>query len=172
MRTVCFIAMKCEMSDKMRKSGAKRVVTIIIVIFTILIIGIMQPLYFGARTYFGLDPRLIILPISFISIVFYILHVYQNWPRVLAWFKKSPDKKKQRDKIWRAVVLIALILVLGYNISSAWHEAMTRTGAEMLLVLRSMQFGTYLSTVFIIIHVWQRWRLTFSYFRRKPSKKA
>jgi TRAP-type C4-dicarboxylate transport system permease small subunit len=91
---------------------------------------------------------------------------------VLAWFKKSPDKKKQRDKMWRAVVLIAFILVLGYNISSAWHEAMTRTGAEMLLVLRSMQFGTYLSTVFIVIHVWQRWRLTFSYFRRSPSKKA
>ena len=156
----------------MRKSRAKRVVTIIIVIFTILIIGIMQPLYFGVHSYFGLNPRFIVLPISFISIVFYILHVYQNWPLVLAWFKKSPDKKKQRAKMWRAVVLIAFILVLGYGISNGWREALTRSGAEMLLVLRSMQLGTYLSTVFLIIHVWQRWRLTFSYFKRRPGKEA
>ena len=156
----------------MRKSGAKRVVTIIMVIVTILVIGIMQPLYFGARTYFGLDPRLVVLPVSFISIVFYILHIYQNWPLMLAWFKKSPDKKKQRAKMWRAVVLIAFILLLGYGISNGWREALTRSGAEMLLVLRSMQLGTYLSTVFLIIHVWQRWRLTFSYFKRRPAKEA
>ena len=164
--------LKWEMSDKMRKSGAKRIVTIMMVILTILFIGIIQPVYFGVRTYFGLDPRLILLPISFISIVCYILHVYQNWPLMLAWFKKSSDKKKQRAKMWRAVVLIAFILVLGYGISSAWHAALTRKGAEMLLVLRSMQFSTYLSTVFLAIHVWQRWRLTFSYFRRNPRKKA
>jgi hypothetical protein len=90
---------------------------------------------------------------------------------MLAWFKKSPDKKKQRAKRWRALVLIAFILVLGYGISSAWHAALTHKGAEMLLVLRSMQFSTYLSTVFLAIHVWQRWRLTFSYFKRSPSKK-
>ena len=156
----------------MRRSGAKRVVTIIIVVLTILIVAIMQPLYFGVRTYFGIDPRLIILPISFISIVFYVLHVYQNWLLMLAWFKKSPDRKKQRDKMWRAVVLIAFILVLGYGISSGWHTALTHTRAEILLVLRSMQFSTYLSTLFIVIHVWQRWRLTFSYFRRSPSRKA
>jgi hypothetical protein len=156
----------------MRKSGAKRVVTIIIVILTILIIGIQQPLFFGARTYFGLDPRLILLPISFIANVFYILHIYQNWPLVLAWFKKSPDKKKQRDKMWRAAVLIAFILVLGYDVSSAWHTALTSSGAEIHLVLSSMQFWTYLATVFLAIHVWQRWRLTFSYFRRSPGKRA
>jgi fumarate reductase subunit D len=164
--------LKWEMSDKMRKSGAKRVVTIMMVIFTILIIGIMQPLYFGVYPYFGLSPIIFIMPISFIGIVCIILHLYQQWPLMLAWFKKSPDRKKQRAKMWRAVVLIALILVLGYHIPSAWYEGLTRTKADILLVLRSMQFGTYLGTVFIIIHVWQRWRLAFSYFRRKPRKKA
>jgi hypothetical protein len=154
----------------MRKSGAKRIVTIMMVIFTILIVGIMQPLYFGARTLFGLSPIIFIMPISFIGIVCIILHLYQNWQLMLAWFKKSPDKKKQRDKIWRAVVLIALILVLGYHIPSAWYEGMTHKGAEIRLVLRSMQFGTYLGTVLIIIHVWQRWRLTFSYFRKSRKK--
>jgi hypothetical protein len=142
------------------------------VIFTILMLAILQPLYFGARTLFGLYPTLILLPISFISIVFYILHIYQNWPLMLAWFKKSPDRKKQRDKMWRAVVLIAFILVLGYDISSAWYAGLTHTGAEMRFVLKSMRIWSWVATGFLAVHVWQRWRLTFSYFRRNPRKKA
>ena len=156
----------------MRKSGAKRVVTIIMLITTIIQFALIQPVFFGVYSYFGFHPAVFIMPMSFICMVFYVLHLYQHWQLMLAWFKKSPDKKKQRAKTWRAVVLIAFVLVLGYGSSSGWHAALTHKGAEMLLVLRSMQFSTYLSTIFIIIHVWQRWRLTYSYFRRKPSKKA
>ena len=155
----------------MRRSRAKRVVTIIIVIFTILIVGIMQPLYFGVRTYFGLDPRLIVLPISFISIVFYILHIYQNWPLMLAWFKKSPDKKKQRDKTQRAVVLMTFMLVLVCALAVGWYEALTSVGGEPP-PLETMRIFCWVGFGFLAIHVWQRWRLILSYFRRKPSKKA
>ena len=155
---------------EMRKSGAKRVVTIIMLIVTVIQLANMQPVFFGVRTYFGLFPPLIILPVSFIAIVFIILHVYQNWPLMLAWFKKSPDKKKQRDKTWRAVVLIAFILVLVYSISSSWFEALTSKGRD--IPLESMRVWSWVAYVFLAIHVWQRWRLTFSYFRRSPSKKA
>ena len=154
----------------MRKSKAKRIVTIIILVLTILIVAIMQPLYFGVRTYFGIDPRLIILPISFIAMVLYVLHVYQNWPLMLAWFKKSPDKKKQRDKMWRAVVLIVFILVLACDIAFAWHEILTNLGKGPP-PLESMRIWFWLAFVFLAIHVWQRWRLTFSYFRRNPRNK-
>ena len=156
----------------MRKSKAKRIVTIIMLITTFIQFALIQPAFFGVLSYFGLVPPVFILPMSFICIVFYVLHLYQQWPLMLAWFKKSPDKKKQRAKMWRAVILIAFILVIGYGISSGWREALTRTRAEMPLVLRSMQLSTYLSTVFLIIHVWQRWRLTFSYFKRSPAKRA
>ena len=62
----------------MRKSGAKRVVTIMMVISYILVLAVLQPVYFGVGTYFGLIPAVFIMPMSFISIVFTVLHVYQN----------------------------------------------------------------------------------------------
>ena len=46
----------------MRKSGAKRVVTIIMLILTIIQLANMQSIFFGVRTYFGFNPGLIILP--------------------------------------------------------------------------------------------------------------
>ena len=152
----------------MRKSGAKRVVTILVLIVTIIQIVQVQPALLGVHSYFGLIPIVFILPISFISIVFYSLHVYQHWPLMLAWFKKSPDKKKQRDKTWRMVVLIAFILVLGYDIASGWYETLTSEAKE--IPLESMRIWFWLAFVFLAIHVWQRWRLTLSYFKPGPTK--
>lgn len=154
----------------MRKSKAKRVVTILLLVFNVVDIALLQPVFFGVRTYFGLDPRLVILPVSFIAIVFIVLHLYQNWPLFLAWFKKSPDKKKQRDKMWRMVILIAFVLVLSYDIVSAWYEALTKSAIE--ISIESMRIWSWVATGFLAIHVWQRWRLTFSYFKRRSGKKA
>jgi len=156
----------------MRTSRAKRVVTIMMVISYILVQAVMQPVYFGVRTYFGLYPAVIIMPISFISIVFTVLHVYQNWQLMLAWFKKSPDKKKQRDKTRRAVVLIALMLAVVCALTFGWSEGLKALGEGKPPPLETMRIFSLVAFVFVVIHVWQRWRLTFSYFRRKPSKEA
>ena len=155
----------------MRKSKAKRVVTIILLIASILQFANVQPAFFGVYSYFGFIPIVFILPVSFITIVFIILHVYQNWPLVLAWFKKSPDKKKQRDKMWRAVVLIVFMLVMSCSIAFGWYESLTSKGKDML-PLETMRIWFWVSYGLLAIHVLQRWRLTFSYFRRSPSKKA
>ena len=155
----------------MRNRGAKRVVTILVLIVTIIQIVQIQPALFGVHSYLGLIPIVFILPISFIAMVLYVLHVYQNWPLMLAWFKKSPDKRKQRDKMWRAVVLIVFILVLACDMAFAWSESLTNMGKGPP-PLESMRIWFWLAFVFLAIHVWQRWRLTFSYFRRNPSKKA
>ena len=156
----------------MRKSGAKRVVTIMMVISYILVLAVLQPVYFGVHTYFGLHPAVIIMPISFISIVFNVLHVYQNWQLMLAWFKKSADKKKQRDKTWRAVVLIALMLAVVCALAFGWSEALKSLGEGQPPPLESMRIFSWVAFVFVVIHVWQRWRLTFSYLRRKPINKG
>ena len=152
----------------MRKSRAKRVVIIIMLITTIIQFALIQPAYFGVLSYFGLAPAVFIMPMSFICIVFYVLHLYQQWPLMLAWFKKSPDKTKQRDKTWRAVVLIVFILVLACDIAFAWHEILKNLGKGPPS-LESMRILFWLAFVFLAIHVWQRWKLTFSYFRRNPS---
>jgi len=163
--------LKWEMSDKMRKSGAKRIVTIMMLILTIMGFAVEQPVLFGVHLYFGLTPIVFIMPISFIAIVFIILHLYQQWPLMLAWFKKSPDKKKQRDKTWRAVVLMTLILTFVCALAFGWYEALTSLGGEPP-PLETMRIFSWVAYGFLAIHVWQRWRLTFSYFRRSPSKKA
>jgi hypothetical protein len=156
----------------MRKGEAKRIVTILMVIFTIIDLAVIEPAFFGVRSYFGLIPPVFIMPVSFIAIVLYVLHVYQNWPLMLAWFKKSPDKKKQRDKTWRAIILIIFILVLVYDLAFAWYEMLTSQGKEILSVLDTMRIWSWVAYGFLAIHVWQRWRLTFSYFRRNPRKKT
>jgi hypothetical protein len=155
-----------------RKSRAKRVVTIIMLIVTVIQFFLIQPALFGVRTYFGLIPIVFILPMSFICIVFYVLHLYQNWQVMLAWFKKSPDKKKQRAKVWRAVVLMAFILAVVCALAFSWFEVIKSLREGQPPPIESMRIFMWVAFVFLAIHVWQRWRLTFSYFRRSPSKKA
>jgi hypothetical protein len=159
--------LKWEMSDKMRKSRAKRIVIIIMLIVTVIQIALIQPAFFGVHRYFGLIPIVFVLPMSFICIVFYVLHLYQQWPLMLAWFKKSPDKKKQRDKTWRAVVLIAFMLALVCTMSFGWYESLKSLREGQPPPLESMRIFMWVAFAFLAIHVWQRWRLTFSYFRRK-----
>ena len=154
----------------MRKSRAKRVVTILLVIFNVVLLAIMQPAFFGVGSYFGLDPRIVIMPVSFVTIIIIFLHFYQSWPLFLAWFKKSPDRKKQIEKLQRMVVLIAFVSILGYDIISAWYEALTKSATE--IPLESIRVWSWVATGFLAIHVWQRWRLTFSYFKRGSAKKA
>jgi hypothetical protein len=158
----------------MRKSGAKRVVTIIMLITTVIQFAVEQPACFGVYSYFGLSPIMFILPLSFICIVFIVLHIYQQWPLMLAWFKRSPDRKKQRDKVWRMVVLIVFMLVLAYDLAFAWYEMLTNVGGgpPPLEIIKTARIWSWVAWGLLAIHVWQRWRLTFSYFRRKPSKEA
>ena len=156
----------------MRKSGAKRIVIIIMLIATIIQLANIQPALFGVLSYFGLIPIVFILPISFICIVFYVLHIYQNWPLMLAWFKKSPDKRKQRDKTQRAVVLMTFILALICSVSFGWYESLKSLREGQPPPLESMRIFLWVAFGLLAIHVWQRWRLTFSYFQRKPSKKT
>ena len=143
----------------MRKSRAKRIVTIIMLITTVIQFALIQPVFFGVHLYFGLIPTVFILPMSFICIVFYVLHLYQQWPLMLAWFKKSPDKKKQRDKTQRAVVLMTFMLVLVFALAVGWYEALTSVGGEPP-PFETIRIFSWVAYGLLAVHVWQRWRLT------------
>jgi hypothetical protein len=69
-----------------RKSRAKRVVTIIMLITTVIQFFLIQPAFLGVTLYFGLIPAIFIMPMSFICIVFYVLHLYQQLTLMLSWF--------------------------------------------------------------------------------------
>lgn len=156
----------------MRKSGARRIVTVIMLITTVIQLALMQPVFFGVYPYLGLNPAVFILPMSFICMVFYVLHLYQQWPLMLAWFKKSPDKKKQRDKTWRAAILMTLLLTVFCALAFGWFEAMKSLREGQPPSLESMRIFSWIAFGFLAVHIWQRWRLTFSYFRRKPVGSA
>jgi hypothetical protein len=156
----------------MRRSRAKRIVTIIILILTVTQFILLQPAFLGVNLYFGLIPVVFILPVSFICIVFYFLHVYQHWPLMLAWFKKSLDKKKQRDKTQRAIVLITFMLACTLALAFGWYEALKSIGEGQPPPLESMRIFFWVAFGLLAIHVWQRWKLTFSYFQRKPINKT
>ena len=153
----------------MRKSRSKRIVTIIMLITTIIQFALIQPTFFGVLSYFGLIPIVFILPMSSVCMVFYVLHLYQQWPLMPAWFKKSPDKRKQRAKIWRAAVLMAFILALVCTLAFGWFETLKSLREGHPPPLETMRIFFWVAFVFLVIHVWQRWRITFSYFLRKPS---
>jgi hypothetical protein len=104
--------------------------------------------------------------------VFYVLHVYQHWTLMLAWFKKSPNKKKQRDKTQRAVVLMTFMLACVLALAFGCYETLKALGEGKPPPLESMRIFCWVAFGFLAIHVWQRWKLTFSYFQRKPSDKT
>ena len=147
----------------MRKRAAKRAVTIALLLVTLVLLASMQPVFFGAQTYFGINPLIILLPLSFVCVALICLHLYQNWPHLLFWFKRDHDKKKQRDKIQRMLVLVAFMLVLGYDISSAWYYVLSVdiAGAPM----GTIRLWSWVATGLLAIHIWQRWRLTLFYFK-------
>jgi hypothetical protein len=91
---------------------------------------------------------------------------------MLAWFKKSPDKKKQRDKIQRAVVLMTFMLALVCALAFGWFEAIKSLREGQPPPLESMRIFLWVAFGLLAVHVWQRWRLTLSYFRRNSGKKT
>jgi hypothetical protein len=92
------------------------------------------------------------------------LHLYQTWPLVRVWFKKSNDKEKKRDRLQRIPTLVAFVVVMSYDVASAWYYAL-EYGIDAM-PMESIRLCSWVATGLLAVHVWQRWRLTFSYFRR------
>ncbi len=147
----------------MRTRAWKRIVTVTILVVAVVMIGAMQPMFFGVRTYFGHNPLTFLLPTSAVFIVLMAFHLYQTWPLVRLWFKKRKDKKK-RDRLQRIPVLVAFVVVISYDIASAWYYAL-KFGFDAM-PMESIRLWSWVATGLLAVHIWQRWRLTFSYFRK------
>ena len=152
----------------MRTRAWKRAVTIALIVITIVVVGGIQPMFFGVRTYFGVNLLAIMLPLSFVFMVIAGLHLYQTWPLLRLWFKKSGNPKKRRDKRKRMVVLISFVVIIGCDIASAWYYAL-RYGLDGM-PMAQIRLWSWVATGFLVVHVWQRWRLTVSYFKRRPKQ--
>ncbi|MFC1654270.1 hypothetical protein ACFL2F_00580 [Myxococcota bacterium] len=152
----------------LRKRPAKRIVTVALLLVTVAELGGLQLLLFGVRTFFGINALAFLLPLSFVFMVITGFHLYQTWPRLRFWFKKNPDKSQQRDKIQRMVVLILFVVVLSYDIGLGWYYALSYGVFEM--PVESLRTWSWIATGLLAIHVAQRWRLTFSYFKARRQR--
>jgi len=147
----------------MRTRAWKRVVTIAMFVVALVMIGALQPVFFGVRTYFGHNPLTFLLPTSAVFIILTSLHLYQTWPLVRVWFKRTIDEEKKRDQRQRIPILVAFVVVMSYDIASAWYYALSYGIDE--IPWESIRLWSWVATGLLAVHVWQRWRLTFSYFR-------
>ena len=152
----------------MRTKAWKRRVTIALVIATIIMLGGMQPMFFGVKTFFDINVLTFLLPMSGVFITIACLHLYQTWPLLKLWFKKSLDSKKKWDKRKRMVVLISFIAILSYDIAYAWYYAV-KYGIDGM-PMETIRVWSWVATGLLVVHVYQRWRLTVSYFKRSPRR--
>ncbi|MFH1523089.1 MAG: hypothetical protein ABIE43_04715 [Patescibacteria group bacterium] len=66
-----------------------------------------------------------------------------------------------------------MIIILGYDIGLGWYEALAMGIDKMSVDV--VRIWSWAGTSLLAVHVWQRWRLTWSYFkpnRRKTREKA
>jgi len=152
----------------MRTRAWKRAVTIAMIVVTTLQLGGMQPMFFGVKTYFGINPLVFLLPMSFVFIVIASLHWYQVWPLLRLWFKKSPTSLIRRDKRQRMAVLISFVVILSCSIANAWYYAL-KEGIDGM-PMQSIRILSWVATGLLVVHVLQRWRLTVSYFKRSRRR--
>ena len=153
------------------KRESKRATTLIIFFLTMILVGGMQPLFFGKMTYFGMNPLNILLPIAFVFLILTVIHIHQNWTLFLSWFKKNEDKRIQRHKMQRMIVLFLMVGFLGYDIAFAWYEVLSK-GIEKIsgMPTGTIRLWSWIGTFWLSVHVVQRWRLMLSYFKPRRKK--
>lgn len=67
----------------------KSTVTIGTAVTCFVLIVSLQPFFLGYHYYFGLDARLICMPLAFLVLPFLITHFYQNWKVFKIRFRKA-----------------------------------------------------------------------------------
>lgn len=66
------------------------------------------------------------------------------------------------------VVLISFVVILTYDIAIGWYYALSYGVSNM--PVEKLRIWSWLATGLLAIHVAQRWRLTFSYFKARRQR--
>ncbi len=133
------------------------VIGLTIVVF--LIVASLQPFFLGNEAYFGVDARLICCPIAFLALPLLVIHLYQGWPLFRAAVKKR--------KIGRFGLIIGIAIVGIIDISSGWRSAIAGQSEYILI---PMWAWSWLFTLLIVVHVWQRRTVFQTYFKRRKER--
>jgi magnesium-transporting ATPase (P-type) len=141
-------------------SKMRRITIAVLTIAVAALVVSLQPFFLGQ-----LDintARLVSCPIAFIVLCFLILHFLQNWRLLLALFK---NKKSYRMS--RLTVTLAMIAIGITDIASGWLSAVS---GEEHYILFPMWVWSWIFTLLVAIHVYQRRKLFLSYWRKLSQR--
>ena len=141
-------------------SKMKRITVVVLTIAVAALVVSLQPFFLG---YLDINAaRLISLPIAFIVLCFLILHFLQNWRLLVSLFK---NKKSYR--VSRLTVTMLMIVIGAIDIASGWFTAVS--GEERYLLF-PMWVWSWIFTLLVAIHVYQRRKLFLSYWRKLSQR--
>ncbi len=141
-------------------SKMRRITVVVLTISVAALVVSLQPFFLG---YLDINTaRLISLPIAFIVLCFLILHFLQNWRLLVSLFK---NKKSYR--VSRLTVTMLMIVIGAIDITSGWVSAVS--GEERYLLF-PMWVWSWIFTLLVAIHVYQRRKLFLSYWRKLSQR--
>ncbi len=141
-------------------SKMRRITVVVLTIAVAALVVSLQPFFLG---YLDINAaRLISLPIAFIVLCFLILHFLQNWRLLVALFKNKKSYRMSRLTVTLAMMAIGII-----DIASGWVSAVS--GEERYLLF-PMWVWSWIFTLLVAIHVYQRRKLFLSYWRKLSQR--
>jgi membrane protease YdiL (CAAX protease family) len=141
-------------------SKMKRITIAVLTIAVAALVVSLQPFFLG---YLDINTaRLMSCPIAFIVLCFLILHFLQNWRLLVSLFK---NKKSYR--VSRLTVTMLMIVIRITDIASGWVSAVS--GEERYLLF-PMWVWSWIFTLLVAIHVYQRRKLFLSYWRKLSQR--
>lgn len=140
--------------------ASKQKITIGLAVTCFVLITSLQPFFLGYTYYFGVDARIICMPLAFFVLPFLFIHLYQNWHSLIGLYRrvKSNDKKA---KYYFGTT--AAMMVVGFtDIASGWVSGIS--GNEKYIIF-PMWVWSWSFTILIVLHCYQRRKVFLSYLR-------
>lgn len=137
---------------------SKQKITVGLAAACLLLITSLQPFFLGYNYYFGLDARIICMPLAFLVLPFLFIHIYQNCPLLVSLYRRSINKDRKAKYYFGTTVAM---MVIGFtDIVSGWVSGVS--GNEKYIIF-PMWVWSWSFTILIIIHSYQRRKILFNY---------
>ncbi|HBX24433.1 MAG TPA: hypothetical protein DEF34_12495 [Desulfotomaculum sp.] len=145
----------------------KPIVTVGTAVTCFLLIVSLQPFFLGYQYYFGLDARIICMPLAFLVLPFLFTHIYQNWSVFRVRYRKAVAG--DRKSVYRFGTTLVMMIIGFIDIASGWVSGVS--GAENYLLF-PMWVWSWAFSILIFVHAYQRRRLFFSYLSRQGTESS
>jgi len=139
---------------------SKAKITIGLAVSCLILIASLQPFYLGHWYYFGIDARLICMPLAFFVLPFLFIHIYQNRSTLASLYRRA--RKKEKRALYHFVTTVVMLAIGFTDIISGWVSGLS--GSERYLFF-PMWVWSWAFTLLIFLHAYQRRKQFWAYLR-------